>query len=85
MNDKKPPINMRRFRQESDRRLLLLVILTLLVVGGGLIAVILGPEAFLTALPCLLGGIGLILVPWMLLTGAEKLRDRLDETKGDFS
>jgi hypothetical protein len=73
-----PPTNLRRFRRERDRKLLILVILTLVVVGGGLIGLILGLEALLTALPCLLGGALLILVPWLLLTAVEKRRDRME-------
>ena len=69
---------MRRFRRESDRKLLILVILTLVVVGGGLIGLILGLESLLTALPCLLGGALLILVPWLLLTAVERWRDRME-------
>jgi hypothetical protein len=76
----RPSANMRRYRKESNRKFLILVIFTLVVVGGGLIALILGPEALLTALPCLLGGAVLILVPWLLLTFIEKLRDRMDRS-----
>lgn len=76
--EERPPTNLRRSRRERDRRLLILVILTLVLVGGGLIGVILGPEALLTALPCLLGGALLILVPWLLLTAVEKWRDRME-------
>jgi hypothetical protein len=76
--EKRPPTNLRRFRRESDRKLLILVILVLVVVGGGLIGLILGLEALLTALPCLLGGVLLILVPWLLLTAVEKWRDRME-------
>ena len=70
--------DMRRFRRESDRKLLILVILTLVVVGGGLIGLILGLESLLTALPCLLGGVLLILMPWLLLTAVERWRDRME-------
>jgi hypothetical protein len=77
-DDKLPPTNMRRYRRESDRKFLYLVIFTLVVVGGTLIALIYGPGALLTALPCLLGGAALILVPWPLLTAAEKWRDRTE-------
>jgi hypothetical protein len=71
--------NMRRYRRESDRKLLFLVIFMLVVVGGFLIAVILGPEALLTALPCLLAGSALILVLWLLMTAVEKWLNRLDQ------
>ncbi len=65
-------MNMRRFRQENDRKFLKLVIFTLVVVGGGLIALIYGPGALLTAVPCLLAGAGAILLPWLLLVAIEK-------------
>ena len=77
-DDKLPPTNMRRYRRESDRKILYLVIFTLVVVGGTLIALIYGPGALLTALPCLVAGAALILVPWLLLTAAEKWRDRTE-------
>ena len=66
------PTNMRAYRRRSDRALLIAVVLALLVVGGGLIALIWGPAAFLTGLPCLLFGAGLIVVLWLLLTGIER-------------
>ena len=72
---------MRRFRRESDRKFLYLVIFTLVVVGGGLIALIYGPGTLLTALPCLLAGVALILVPWLILTAAEKWRDRVEQAE----
>ena len=77
--EKQPSTNLRRFRRESDRKYLILVIFTLVVVGGGLIALIFGPEALLLALPCLLGGALLILVPWLLLTAVEKWRDWMEQ------
>ena len=60
-DDPLPPSDTRRFGRESDRKYLLLVIFTLVVVGGALIALIFGPQSLLTALPCLLGGAGLIM------------------------
>ncbi len=74
---------MRDYRRKSDQSYLIMVLLTLVVVGGALIAVILGPAALLTSLPCLLGGAGLILVPWLLFTAVEKWRDRLERTDYD--
>jgi hypothetical protein len=65
-------MNMRRFREENDRKFLKLVIFTLVVVGGGIIALIYGPPALLTAIPCLLAGAGAILLPWLLLVAIEK-------------
>jgi hypothetical protein len=81
MSDKLPSTNMRRFRRESDRKFLYLVIFTLVVVGGGLIALIYGPGALLTALPCLLAGAALILVPWLALTVLEKWHDRMERAE----
>ena len=71
-DDELTPSNTRRFRQESDRKYLYLVLFTLVVVGGLLIAIIFGPESLLTALPCLLGGAALILLPWAVLTLIQK-------------
>ncbi|MBK8987237.1 MAG: hypothetical protein IPM39_14345 [Chloroflexi bacterium] len=70
--------NMRRYRKESDKRLLALVIFMLVVVGGGLIGLIFGWEAMAAAVPCLLAGAFLILVPWGLLTLAERWRSRME-------
>lgn len=58
-----------------------MVILTLVVVGGGLIALIFGPVALLTALPFLLGGALLILLPWGLLTAVQKWRDHMEQAE----
>ena len=76
--EKRPPTNMRRYRRQSERRLLALVAFALVVVGGGLIALILGPEALVTALPCLLGAAALILGLWLLFVGIERWLNRLD-------
>ena len=76
--DKHPATNMRRFRRDSDRNFLLLAIATLIIVGSLLIGLIYGPATLLTALPCLLGGAGLILAPWLLLCMLEKWRNRAE-------
>lgn len=70
--------NLREHQKQDDKRMLYVVIFTLVVVGGGLIGLIFGWEALLTSIPCLLGGALLILIPWGLLTLAEKWRDRMD-------
>lgn len=77
-NNRKPS-NMRQFRRDSDRRNLYLVLFTLVVVGGLLIAVIFGVETLLTALPCLLGGALMIFIPWLVLEGLQKWRDRQEQ------
>jgi hypothetical protein len=78
-NEQRPlATNKRQSRRNDDKKLLYLVIFTLVVIGGGLIGLIFGWEAMATAVPCLLGGAFLILVPWGLLTLAEKWRDRME-------
>ena len=78
-NEELPPTNTRRERREADRKYLYLVIFTLVVVGGFLIAVIYGPESLLTALPCLIAGAAMILIPWLVLSALQKWRDRMDD------
>jgi hypothetical protein len=68
----RPPTDYRRFRRENDRRLAIAVVLFLLVVGTGLIAVIYRPSAGITAFVCLLGGVGIIALLWILLTLIER-------------
>ena len=68
----RPPTDYRRFRRENDRKLAIAVVLFLLVVGTGLIAVIYRPTAGITAFVCLLGGVGIIALLWILLTLIER-------------
>jgi preprotein translocase subunit SecY len=70
--------NLRQHQKDDDKRMLYGVIFTLVVVGSVLIGVIFGWQALLTSLPCLFGGALLILVPWWLLTLAEKWRDKME-------
>lgn len=70
--------NLRQHKKDDDKKMLYVVIFTLVVVGSGLIGLIFGWQALLTSIPCLLGGALLILVPWGLLTLAEKWRDRME-------
>ncbi len=67
-----------KLREQSEKRLLWLVLFGLVFVGGSLIALIYGPLALVTALPFLLLGAGLILVPYLLLKALEVLMRRLD-------
>jgi protein-S-isoprenylcysteine O-methyltransferase Ste14 len=85
MDDEKRPFTPtpRRLHQETDQTLLWLVIFTLVVVGGGLIALIYGGSSLLTAVPCLLAGAGLILVPWWVLTLLERWRNRMEQEDWD--
>jgi protein-S-isoprenylcysteine O-methyltransferase Ste14 len=74
--NKRPPTDLRRQRKQTERRLLILVIVVLVFVGGGLIALIYGPGALLTALPCLLGGAGVISLLYLLFALAERWANR---------
>jgi hypothetical protein len=72
----RPPTDVRRQRKQTERRLLILVVVVLVCVGGGLIALIYGPGALLTALPCLLGASGAILLLYLLFALAERWANR---------
>jgi protein-S-isoprenylcysteine O-methyltransferase Ste14 len=72
----RPPTDLRRNQKQTERRLLILAVVVLVFVGGGLIALIYGPGAWLTALPCLLGGAGAILFLYLLFTLAERWVNR---------
>ena len=66
------PTDARRARKRQERQLLALVMAVLVVVGGGLIALIQGPSALITALPCLLAGAGAILILYLLFLLVER-------------
>jgi hypothetical protein len=70
--DPRPPTDYRRYRRETDRKLAIAVVLFLLVVGTGLIAIIYRPSAGILAFICLLGGVGIIALLWILLTLIER-------------
>ena len=71
--EKRPYQNSRQIRKQNDRKYLLMVVFTLVVLGGGLISLVYGWVGLLTALPFLLLGASLILLPWLVLVGLEKL------------
>ena len=52
--------------------MLLAVVAFLLIVGGGLIYLIYGAGALITGLACLLFGVGLLLLLWIILTATER-------------
>jgi hypothetical protein len=70
--DPRPPTDYRRYRRETDGKLAIAVVLFLLVVGTGLIAIIYRPSAGVLALICLLGGVGIIALLWILLSLIER-------------
>jgi hypothetical protein len=62
----------------DERPYLKMVLFTLVVAGGFVIALVYGPAALLTAVPILLGGAALIMIPWWILTALEKWRNRIE-------
>lgn len=72
----RPPTDTRAQRRRDDRALFLAVILVLLLVGGGLIFLIYGPGALITGLACLLLGVGLLALLWLIMTGIERWANR---------
>ncbi len=78
-SSEKSHVSSREIRKNDNRSFLILVIFTLVVVGGVLIGLIYGGTAVLTALPFLLGGALLILLPWGALTLIEKWRNSMTE------
>lgn len=65
-------------KRATDSTFLRLVLLTLVLGGGAAVAVAFGPGALLTALPILLLGAALILVPWFLLSVLGRWRARIE-------
>jgi hypothetical protein len=63
-------------RAGQERNLLLAVIAFLLIVGGGLILLIYGRGGLITGLACLLPGVGLMILLWLLLSAIEVWANR---------
>ncbi len=72
----RPPTDYRARRRRDDRALFLAVIAVLLAVGGGLIFLIYGGGAFVTGLLCLLVGVGVLTLLWLILGGIERWANR---------
>ncbi|MEA3338096.1 MAG: hypothetical protein U9R25_19580 [Chloroflexota bacterium] len=70
------PTNYRSMRQRDDRNLFLAVIAFLLIVGGGLIFLVYGGGALITGMACLIAGVGLMVLLWLILTVIEKWANR---------
>lgn len=63
-------------RKRADRELLAAVIAFLLLVGGGLIFIFYGPGGLVTGLICLLFGVAILLLLWLILTAIERWANR---------
>ena len=72
----RPPTDYRAMRRRNDRALFLAVIAVLLVVGGGLIYIIYGTGALITGLACLLFGVGILLLLWLIMSAIERWANR---------
>ena len=72
----RPPTDYRAMRRRDDRALLLAVIAVLLVVGGGLIYIFYGTGALITGLACLIFGVGILLLLWLIMTAIERWANR---------
>ena len=72
----RPPTDYRAMRRRDDRALFIAVIAVLLVVGGGLIYIIYGTGALITGLACLLFGVGILLLLWLIMSAIERWANR---------
>ena len=72
----RPPTDSRARRRQDERALFAAVIALLLLVGGGLIWLIYGVGAFVTGLACLLMGVGLLALLWLIVSGIERWATR---------
>ncbi len=63
----------RQPQRREQRRLLWAVILFLVGVGGATVGLIYGPAAAVTGIVCLLGGVALLGLLWLILILMERL------------
>lgn len=62
------PTNPRQQAERQERSLLLAVIAFLLIVGGALIYALYGGGGLVTALACLLPGVGMLVLLWLVVS-----------------
>jgi hypothetical protein len=70
--ESRPPTDYRKYRRETERKLIIAVVLFLLLVGSGLVALIYKPVAGISAFLCLMGGVSIIALLWILLSLIER-------------
>lgn len=70
------PVDIRAYRRRTDRNLALAVVIFLVGVGGALIGLIYGGGALILGLTCLLFGVGLFGLVWLILTLIERWAER---------
>lgn len=71
MKRRRRSFSLDRHRGQTQVRLILGGLLILVVIGGGLVWVIYGQAAAITAVTCLLVGVGLFGLLWLILTLLE--------------
>lgn len=79
MNEDRPHKSATYLRKEADKKLLKLVVLTLVLLGGGVILLAYGGWGLATAVPVLLFGAFLIVIPFSVLLGIQKWRDKIEQ------
>ncbi len=67
------PTDLRARRQREQRRLFWTVVVFLVVVGSITIALVYGPQAAALGLGCLLAGVGVLGLLWLILLLIERL------------
>jgi uncharacterized membrane protein (Fun14 family) len=80
MNDKpKQPFDSRAYRQRNERALVGAIALLFLVGGGLVIGFVYGWSAVLSALLCLIPGVLIFVLLWLLLGGLERFLKSRDQ------
>ncbi|MGD2104967.1 MAG: hypothetical protein PVJ55_07645 [Anaerolineae bacterium] len=72
MGDQREPANPRARRRREQRRLFILVAGFVLVGGGAIIALAYGSRAVVLGATCLLAGVGILTLLWVVLVLVER-------------
>jgi len=80
MSKQKQPLT----KSQEDRLYLFIIIAFLILVGGFVIFLVYGASALILALPILIGGALLLLLPFLIISGlgwlAKKIKDKQDQS-----